>query len=217
MFTIYPMGPCLGLQILIPNLAATTHQLSLSVCDWAEKRDCESWHSQHSLATRPSYWPIFTFSCDYNYRRGHKLSFVLTCQSPVRHTIRGWESMRRRGIRFVSVLHRFKSYSVRRATFSHRKETLPLSSRQPDCSRLSKQLWGPSVELNLQMSVARIHWHRIDLATYSWGKKRVVPLFFSVCNSLDNKWLNCQCIRLSSERIRLILNELLRVLFTCQK
>lgn len=37
MFTIYPMGLRLGVQILIPTLAATTHQLSLSVCDWVEK------------------------------------------------------------------------------------------------------------------------------------------------------------------------------------
>lgn len=64
MFTIYPMGPRLGVQILIPTLAATSHQLSLSVCDWVEKRDCESWHSQHTLASRPSYWPIFMFRCD---------------------------------------------------------------------------------------------------------------------------------------------------------
>lgn len=42
------------------------------------------------------------------------------------------------------------------------KETLPLGSRQPDCSRLSKQLWGPSVELNLQMSVAKIHCVHFD-------------------------------------------------------
>lgn len=62
-----------------------------------------------------------------------------------------------RGIRFASMLHHFKSSSVCYITFSHRKETLPLSSRQPDCSRLSKQLWGPSVELNLQMSVVKIH------------------------------------------------------------
>ncbi len=160
-FTIYPMGPRLGLQILISSLAATTHQLSLSVCDWVEKRDCESWHSQHSLASRPSYWPIFTFSCDYNYRRGHKLSFVSMCQSPVRHTIRGWESMRwKAAVQRNSICKHvapFKSSSVCRVTFLHRKEALPLSPRQPDCSRLSKQLWGPSVELNLQMSVAKSH------------------------------------------------------------
>lgn len=126
MFTIYPMGPRLGVQILIPTVAATTHQLSLSVYDWVEKRDCESWHSQHSLASRPSYWPIFMFSCDYNYRRGHKLSFVLMCfRVPCAIRYVGEKACvgkaRRGAIRFVSTLQCFKSYSLHHVTFSHRK------------------------------------------------------------------------------------------------